>query len=60
MDDAEFRIMAVSEARRTLTNGDLRSEVAFQNDVNRLLALLEEVWGLSASQPKAPTLKRSK
>ena len=53
MDDAEFRIMPVAEARRALTDGDIRSEVAFQNDVNRLLASLEELWGLSASRPQA-------
>ena len=45
MDDAEFRIMSVSDARRVLTNGDIRSDVAFQNDVNRLLASVEELWG---------------
>ena len=52
MDDAGFRIMPVAEARRTLTDGDIRSDVSFQNDVNRLLATLEELWGLSTSPPK--------
>jgi hypothetical protein len=43
MDDADIIIMSVSDARRTLTGGDIRSEVAFQNDVNRLLATLDEL-----------------
>jgi hypothetical protein len=43
MDDADIIIMSVGEARRTLTGGDLRSEVAFQNDVNRLLATLDDL-----------------
>jgi hypothetical protein len=43
MDDAEIIIMSVGDARRTLTGGDFRNEVAFQNDVNRLLATLDEL-----------------
>jgi len=43
MDDAGFRIVAAAEARRILTDGDVRSDVAFQNDVNRLIATLEEL-----------------
>jgi len=53
MEDAGFRIMPVAEARRALTDGDIRSDVSFQNDVNRLLATLDELWGLSAAHPKA-------
>ena len=43
MDDADIMIVTVAEARKILTDGDLRSDVAFQNDVNRLLASLEEL-----------------
>jgi hypothetical protein len=43
MDDADYMILTVAEARKILTDGDLRSDVAFQNDVNRLLASLEEL-----------------
>jgi hypothetical protein len=53
MDDAGFRIVPVTEARRALTDGDIRTDVAFQNDVNRLLASLEEIWTFSESAPKA-------
>jgi hypothetical protein len=43
MDDAEFMIVSASEARRILTGGDVRSDVAFQHDVNHLIAHLEEL-----------------
>jgi len=43
MDDAGFRIVPAAEARRILTDGDVRSDVAFQHDVNHLLAVLEEL-----------------
>jgi hypothetical protein len=43
MDDAEFRIVPAAEARRILTGGDVRSDVAFQHDVNHLIAVLEEL-----------------
>ena len=52
MDDAGFRIMPVAEARRALTDGDIRSDISFQNDVNRLLACLEELWGQSSARPQ--------
>jgi len=42
MNDPQVRIVTAAEARRALTNGDIRSEVAFQNDINTLLARLEE------------------
>ena len=42
MKDPDVRIVSAAEARRVITNGDLRSEVAFQNDINTLLARLEE------------------
>ena len=43
MDDTGFTIIAANEARKVLTNGDVRSDVAFQNDVNLLLAALDEL-----------------
>ena len=52
MDDADIRIMTVAEARRTLTGGELRNDVAFQNDVNRLLATLDELFD-AGSEPRA-------
>jgi hypothetical protein len=36
------KIVTAAEARQALTSGDLRSDVAFQNDINTLLACLEE------------------
>ena len=46
MDDQTYEtceIISVAEARRVLTNGDIRSDVAFQHDVNRLLATLDDL-----------------
>jgi hypothetical protein len=43
MDDSGFRIVAAAEARRILTGGDVRSDVAFQHDVNHLISVLEEL-----------------
>jgi hypothetical protein len=40
--EADIEIVPAAEARRALTEGDIRSEVAFQNDINTLLARLEE------------------
>ena len=59
MNDPEVRIVTAAEARRALTNGDIRSEVAFQNDINTLLARLEEtkVPLLALSRPQ-PTFRR--
>jgi hypothetical protein len=55
MKDPEVRIVTAAEARRALTQGDIRSEVAFQNDINTLLARLEEtkvpLRALSRPQP---------
>jgi hypothetical protein len=53
MDDADYMILTVAEARKILTDGDLRSDVAFQNDVNRLLASLEELCDTGAPLPLA-------
>jgi hypothetical protein len=43
MDDQSYEIMTIAEARRALTKGDIRSDVAFQHDVNRLLATLDDL-----------------
>jgi len=55
MNDPQVRIVTAAEARRALTNRDIRSEVAFQNDINTLLARLEEtkvpLLALSRPQP---------
>ena len=55
MNDPVVRIVTAAEARRALTDGDIRSEVAFQNDINTLLARLEEtkvpLQALSRPQP---------
>jgi len=55
MKRAEVEIVTAGDARRVLTGGDLRSEVAFQNDINTLLARLEEtkvpLLALSRPQP---------
>jgi hypothetical protein len=42
MDDPLIKIVSAGEARRVLTAGGIRDEVAFQNDINTLLARLEE------------------
>jgi len=45
MEESEdTQIISASEARQALTDGDIRSEIAFQNDINRLLALVDELW----------------
>ena len=41
-DDPHIKIVSAGEARRALTGGDIRDDVAFQNDINTLLARLEE------------------
>jgi hypothetical protein len=43
MDDQSYEIISVAEARRAITNGDIRNDVAFQHDVNRLLATLDDL-----------------
>ncbi len=42
MKKSEARFVTASEARAVLTDGGIRSEIAFQNDINTLLACLEE------------------
>jgi hypothetical protein len=56
MNDTGFTIIAANEARKVLTNGDVRSDVAFQNDVNLLLAALEE---LCEAAPASPSTGRA-
>ena len=42
--DANCELVAVSQVRRALTvPGDVRSDVAFQNDINRILARIAQV-----------------
>jgi hypothetical protein len=43
MSYPEIRIVGPAEVREALTSeGDIRGDVAFQNDINRLLAWFEE------------------
>jgi len=55
MNVPEVKIVTAAEARRALTDGDIRSEVEYQNDINTLLARLEEtrvpLRALSRPQP---------
>jgi hypothetical protein len=53
MDDPQFQIISVAQARRVLTNGDIKSDVAFQHDVNRLLASLEDLCDVLDAEPAA-------
>ena len=43
MDEQKIEILTVRQARRLFTDGDIKSEVAFQHEVNRLLASLEDL-----------------
>ena len=43
MNDPQVQFVTAAEARRALTKGDIRDEVAFQNDINTLLARLEDM-----------------
>ena len=52
MDDPDFEILRVTQARRRLTDGDIKSEVAFQNDVNRLLVSLDHLFDAPESPPR--------
>ena len=53
MDDTNFEILSASQARRALTNGDIKMDVAFQNDINRLLASLDDLWDVPEAQARA-------
>ena len=44
MNEVDIRIMNVADARRSLTSGDKLSDIAFQRDVNRLLARLDDIF----------------
>jgi hypothetical protein len=54
----QVKIVTAAEARQALTSGDLRSDVAFQNDINTLLACLEEkqpaLRALAGPMPPVP------
>jgi hypothetical protein len=52
MDESGIRIMNVADARRALTNGDRLSDIAFQTDVNRLLARLDDILPSTARPPR--------
>jgi hypothetical protein len=54
MDDTDFEFLSVAQARRVLTQGDIKSDVAFQNDVNRLLASLDDLWRGSEVAARRP------
>jgi hypothetical protein len=56
MDDTHIKTLRAAEARQALTDGDLKSEVAFQNDINRLLASLDDLWQAPDPQPLASRL----
>jgi hypothetical protein len=51
MDEQKIEILTVRQARRLFTDGDIKSEVAFQHDVNRLLASLEDLCDSAAELP---------
>jgi hypothetical protein len=53
MDEQNIEILTVRQARRLLTGGDIKSEVAFQHDVNRLLASLEDLCDAAEEPPPA-------
>jgi len=58
MKELEIEIVAAAEVRRSLTDaGDIRGVVAFQNDVNALLARFEHLqvpWRSLADLNPAP------
>ena len=53
MDDENVKIVKISEARRVLTDGGIRSEIAFQNDVNLLLAAIDDIWEGAPARPSS-------
>lgn len=53
MNDEDVQIVHLREARRALTDGGIRSEIAFQNEVNLLLAALDDIWEGPAARPPA-------
>ena len=53
MDEQNSEILTVRQARRLLTDGDIKSEIAFQHEVNRLLASLEDLCDAAEEQRTA-------
>ena len=53
MDEQNIEILTVRQARRLLTDGDIKSEIAFQHEVNRLLASLEDLCDAAEEQRAA-------
>ena len=53
MDDTNGKILSAAEARRVLTNGDIKTDIAFQNDINRLLASIDDLWDVPEARPRA-------
>ena len=53
MDEQNIEISTVRQARRLLTDGDIKSEIAFQHEVNRLLASLEDLCDAAEEQRTA-------
>ena len=51
MDEQNVKIVRLGEARRVLTDGAIRSEVAFQNEVNLLIATLDDICDRAAVEP---------
>jgi hypothetical protein len=54
MDEQKIEILTVRQTRRLFTDGDIKSEVAFQHDVNRLLASLEDLCDAAEELRSAP------
>ena len=53
MDEQNIEILTVRQARRLLTDGDIKSEIAFQHEVNRLLASLEDLCDAAEERIRA-------
>jgi hypothetical protein len=51
MDEQNVKIVRLGDARRVLTDGAIRSEVAFQNEVNLLIATLDEICDRAMAEP---------
>ena len=52
MDDKNFEVITAAQARRALTKGDIKCDVAFQNDINRLLASLDDLFDVRDIAPR--------
>jgi len=51
MDEQNVKIVRLGEARRVLTDGAIRSEVAFQNEVNLLIATFDDLCERATAEP---------